>query len=320
MEKQLHTWNFMLQNLLNRIPVMLLYVLESKGSSPGRQGFFMAVNASGNMQGSVGGGIMEFKFVEMAKEKLADDKPVLSVRKQVHDKTAAKNRSGMICSGEQTVFLYRLPHDAVATVQHIITCLQQHTNGSLQLSPGGLLFSDLEAENDYAFDYRSEGDWLYKEKLGYKNRLHIIGAGHCAHALSRIMSLTDFYICLYDDRAGLNTFTGNAYAHEKKLLNDYTELKELIQSGNHFVIVMTIGYRTDDLVIRTLIDKKFTYFGVLGSKAKLEKMFADYRKEGFSEAALENMHAPAGVPVNSRTPEEIAISIAAQIIAVKNKT
>ena len=49
---------------------MLLYVLESKGSSPGRQGFFMAVNSNGEMEGSIGGGIMEHKFVEMAKEKL----------------------------------------------------------------------------------------------------------------------------------------------------------------------------------------------------------------------------------------------------------
>jgi xanthine dehydrogenase accessory factor len=134
------------------------------------------------------------------------------------------------------------------------------------------------------------------------------------------MRMLDFYIYLYDTRAGLNTFEENESAHEKKLLTDYSELKELIPSGNEYVVVMTIGYRTDDGVIRTLMDKRSTYTGVLGSRKKLEKMFADYRKEGLDEEKLSSIHAPIGIPVNSRTPEEIAISIAAQIIAVKNKS
>src|SRR5688572_32457844 len=106
--QQANTWQFIFDNIENGIPVMLLYVLESHGSSPGRQGFFMAVNANKEMEGSIGGGIMEHKFVEMAKEKLqaASDKP--QVKKQIHDKAAAKDQSGMICSGEQTIFIYRV--------------------------------------------------------------------------------------------------------------------------------------------------------------------------------------------------------------------
>ena len=67
MKKQLAIWNLISKSLKEKIPVMLLYVVESHGSSPGRQGFFMAVTAEGTMEGSVGGGIMEHKFVEMAK-------------------------------------------------------------------------------------------------------------------------------------------------------------------------------------------------------------------------------------------------------------
>src|SRR5687767_15873608 len=118
MNFSLKTWKLIQKNLDEHIPVMLLYVLESSGSSPGRQGFFMAVNANGEMEGSIGGGIMEHKFVEMAKDKLGVG--VLSresgvgssepaeplIRKQIHDKSAAKDQSGMICSGEQTIFLY----------------------------------------------------------------------------------------------------------------------------------------------------------------------------------------------------------------------
>lgn len=70
MHKQLPTWQLIQYSLQQKIEVMLLYVLESKGSSPGRQGFMMTVNANGEISGSLGGGIMEHKFVELAKSKL----------------------------------------------------------------------------------------------------------------------------------------------------------------------------------------------------------------------------------------------------------
>ena len=84
----LKTWNLIWQSLERTVPVMLLYVLESKGSSPGRRGFFMAVNAKGEMEGSIGGGIMEHKFVELAKERLrtreiTNEKAFGNIRKQV---------------------------------------------------------------------------------------------------------------------------------------------------------------------------------------------------------------------------------------------
>src|ERR1051325_9012711 len=109
MNNQLSVWRLIVDSLQKNIPVMLLYVLESKGSSPGRQGFFMAVNAKEEMEGSIGGGIMEHKFVEMANDQLRAANNELhagSIKKQFHDKTAAKNQSGMICSGEQTILLY----------------------------------------------------------------------------------------------------------------------------------------------------------------------------------------------------------------------
>jgi xanthine dehydrogenase accessory factor len=81
---------------------------------------------------------------------------------------------------------------------------------------------------------------------------------------------------------------------------------------------MTFGYRTDDIALRALINKKFRYLGVLGSKAKIAKMFSDYKAEGWSEERLSQIHAPIGINIKSQTPEEIAVSIAAEIIKVKN--
>jgi xanthine dehydrogenase accessory factor len=134
-----------------------------------------------------------------------------------------------------------------------------------------------------------------------------------------MMQDMEFYIHLYDDRSDVTTFLENNYVHEKKILADYGELAEIIAGGNNqYVVVMTEGYRTDDIALRTLWIKQFRYFGLLGSKSKIEKMFNDYRKEGIPASLLQPIHAPVGIAIHSETPEEIAISIAAEIIQVKN--
>ena len=301
---------------------MLLYVLESKGSSPGRQGFFMAVNIKGQMEGSIGGGIMEHKFIEMAKEKLqvANASSGGEIRKQVHDKAAAKNQSGMICSGEQTNFLYRVQSSDLYSIEKLIECLIANKHGKVQLSPAGFSFSDsFSGEKNFQFKFHSETDWSFQEKIGYKNSLFIIGGGHCALALSKIMSMMDFYIQVYETREHLHTMMQNDFVHKKHFIGDYTKLEELISSGtDHFVIVMTVGYRTDEKAVKALLSKDFRYFGLLGSIKKINKLLTNLKREGYSEARLDKIFAPVGLPINSQTPEEIAISIAAQIIRIKN--
>jgi xanthine dehydrogenase accessory factor len=133
------------------------------------------------------------------------------------------------------------------------------------------------------------------------------------------MSMMDFYIHLYDDRHPLNTFLDNNYVHEKTVLNKYSQLKHIIPSGDHnYVVVMTFGYRSDDVVIRNLLKKQFKYFGVLGSSKKIDKMFKEYDAEGLDLNKIRRIYAPVGLPIKSQTPEEIAVSIAAEIITVKN--
>ncbi|HEV8283993.1 MAG TPA: XdhC family protein [Chitinophagaceae bacterium] len=323
MNNQLKIWILIAKSLQQNIPVMLLYVLESSGSSPGRQGFFMAVNANGEMEGSIGGGIMEHKFVEMAKEKLKDSshkEQGPTVRKQIHDKSVAKDQSGMICSGEQTIWLYEVQNKDQLPIQNLISSLEKKKNGTLKLSPSGIEFSGSIPGKNFYFSLRSEQDWEYIEKTGFKNQLFIIGGGHCALSFSKLMSAMDFYIRVYDERKNLKTMLENESAHEKHVVNDYSELSDLIPAGNnHYVVIMTFGYRADDIALRTLLNKEFKYLGLLGSKSKIEKMLEDYRKEGIEEKLLQRIHTPVGLPIKSQTPEEIAVSIAAEIIKVKNQ-
>lgn len=321
MQKQLATWRLINNSLQQHIPVILLYVLQSDGSSPGRAGFLMAVNAAGEMEGSIGGGIMEHKFVEMTKEQLQQHAAVTAVRKQIHNKHAAKDQSGMICSGEQTILLYPVREEDVPAIHQIIRCLEQHQLGVLQLTPAGLRFEETEMPGPaHELFISSPADWTYRGEVGYRQHLHIVGAGHCSLALSELMSKLDFYVHVYDDRPGLHTLLQNSFAHEQCTVSDYSVLAEKIPSGNrHYVVVMTFGYRTDDIAIRALLNRSFRYFGILGSKNKIAKMFEGYLEEGIPKELLTPLHAPVGISINSQTPEEIAISIAAEIIRVKNR-
>lgn len=312
-------WHFILKHINRSQPVILLCVLESHGSSPGRQGYKMAVTSE-DIYGSIGGGIMEYKFVEMAKEKLLSNSNDPLIRKQIHNKSAKMNQSGMICSGEQTIALFHLSIEHSNAIEKIINCLENNLYGLLKISSKEFSFLENENEPVYYFQMKSEDDWQFEETMGHKNHLYIIGGGHCALALSRIMSQMDFYIHLYDDRSDLNTFIQNTYVNEKKVISDYSLLKDLIPSGTHiYTVIMTFGYRTDDIALRSLIDKDFKYLGVLGSQSKMEKMFEEWRKDNLSELKLNKLFAPIGVPIDSQTPEEIAVSIAAEIISVKNK-
>ena len=320
MSKELIVWQFVEKQLKSNEKIALLVVVESKGSSPGRQGFKMAVTTEGSLCGSIGGGIMEIKLVELAKNRLQSTIETPFLKKQIHNKAASNDQSGMICSGEQTILFLTLTKQDLAAVKRIVFCLKNNIAIVLKLTPQ--YFSVFEHQKlNVAFNFVliDEMNFVFTENLGFKNELFIIGGGHCALALSELMSKMDFRIHLFDDRSDLNTLEKNKYVHQKHLV-DYSEIGAYIPSGNNvYVVVMTVGYRTDTLVLRQILDKKVHYLGVLGSAAKMRTLLDELRKEGFDETILRGVHTPIGLSINSQTPEEIAVSIAAEIVKVKNE-
>ncbi len=320
MRKQAEIWKFVLNCLLEQVPVMLLYVVDSKGSSPGRRGFLMGVKMNGQVEGSIGGGMMEHKFIELAKSRLLDGVAECSLHPQVHNKEANANQSGMICSGEQTNVLVPVTLNDKPAIEKIIDTITNQGNGYLQISPKGLLYREqLEEELD-GLIVNALTDWKYIEKFETPKQLIIVGGGHCALALSRLMRTLNFHITLYEERQNLHTLIKNEFTDKKVIVDDYAVLEQEIAGGsNCFLIIMTVGYRTDDIAIRSLRKKTFRYFGVLGSKRKIEKMMADYRADGWDEKWLAFLSAPAGLQIESQTPEEIAISIAAEIIKINKQ-
>ena len=318
MNTELEIWQFVGERLKLNQSVMLLVVAESSGSSPGRQGYKMAV-AEDEIIGSIGGGLMEVNLVESARRLLRNEEKNNFIKQQVHRKKSP-DTSGMICSGGQAIIFFKLSQNNLPTIRKVIRALKKHLPAVLQIS--NLKFQiadDLSNNFDFQFEQTDASAFLFQEKLGFKNRLFIIGGGHCALALSDLMSKMDFYITLFDDRPNLNTLEKNKFVHAKQIVESYVQIDEFIPSGaNHYVVVMTLGYKTDEIVIRRLLDKKFKYFGVLGSRAKMATLLKELKKEDFPEEKLSQIHTPIGLPINSRTPEEIAVSIAAEIIAVKN--
>jgi xanthine dehydrogenase accessory factor len=322
MHKDLQLWPFVAAYLKQKIPVMLLVVAESSGSSPGRRGFKMAIAADGVLCGSIGGGVMEVKLVELAKTRLAQNIIEATIKKQIHRKSAPQHQSGMICSGEQTVLFFRLDFQHLKTVRQVVQALKQHRQATLTLAqreqgPQFYVATTDEQAPFYCFESAGPSHFIYKEKLGYRKRLYIVGGGHCALALSELLSKLDFYLCLLDDRADLNTLQRNKFVHEKHVLTSYDGIANFISSGpDVYVVIMTLGYRSDAQVLRQLLGKELHYLGMLGSAAKWATLLQELTREGYAPEALARVRAPIGLPIHSQTPEEIAVSIAAELILI----
>ena len=325
MNKELEIWQFAVERLQRDESVMLLVVAESSGSSPGRRGFKMVV-AHDELGGSVGGGVMEVALVSQAQLRITNYELRIKTEivEQIHKKNSP-NSSGMICSGRQAVILFHLDREYLMDIQKIVSVIENNQTCRLQIT--NLKFEILgkppeggTQNDDFKFEKLGENGFVYEENLGFKNKLYIIGGGHCALALSEIMAKMDFHISLFDDRSDLNTLAKNEFVHEKIVIDSYENIGEFINSGNNeYVVVMTLGYKFDEIVIRQLFNKNFRYFGVLGSKAKMKTLLKSLEKEGFDKEKIKEIRTPIGLKINSRTPEEIAVSIAAEIIAVKNR-
>jgi len=323
--KERDLWRFVAANLKRGDPVVLLVVAESSGSSPGRAGYKMAVARNGELCGSIGGGVMEVNLVEQAKSDLSElDARAATAREtklneQVHQRNA-QNASGMICSGRQSVISRILTAADTDIVEHILRSNESKATVALSITDQNMFAGPPSSDAErIAFHKSSQTDFAYTEQLRKTNDLVIIGGGHCSLALSELMSGMDFHITVFDDRPGLNTISKNEFADEINIIEKYEYIHEQIRlTSQTYVVVMTLGYRSDETVIRSLLDKDFKYFGVLGSRAKMKTLLAALAEDGFPADKLASIHTPIGLPINSQTPEEIAVSIAAEIIQVKN--
>ena len=301
--------------------LVLLYVLHSTGSSPGRQGFKMAVSSSGTLLGSIGGGIMEYKLVEWCRTSLIGKPFQPFIRRQIHQGDISQDRSGMICSGEQTIAFYSLGKAQRSLVVSIVGAEQSGQYGLIQFTETGLLFTPGEHRpTRYQGSVNNQGGWLLEEDIGWYPTLHIMGGGHVSLALSHLAHQLAFRVKVYDDRDGLNTMTSNTFA-ECIQIPSFESISGLFSHPEQsYVVLMSFGYRTDKLILQQILHQSFYYLGMMGSQAKVKQLLEELQAEGFTPKQLSRLYAPIGLPIASQTPAEIAVSIMAQIIQIKNQS
>lgn len=312
--RDLPAWTLATDALRAGRPAALLCVVRSAGSSPGRQGFKMVVTA-GAIAGSIGGGIMEHKWVELARQRLREGDRTPLLRPQIHRREAPADRSGMMCAGEQQVLLWPLQPGDLGVVAAIELALQSLRGGAWQVSAATGLRLAAKAPGTF-YDYQPGPAWHYREQLGFRDQLTIVGGGHVSLALSQLAANLEFEITVLDDRPDLPTLSANHFAHHRQQVA--YETLALPPGPHHYVVVMTVGYRTDAVALRRLLGYHYRYLGVMGSATKVAELRRVLREEGFAAADLARLRGPIGVPINSRLPEEIAVSVAAELIRVRN--
>jgi len=315
----MNVWSFIREELSEDKNVMLVIVVDRNGSSPGIVGFKMAVSESGEMTGSIGGGVMEYNMVELAKKEAKNGTQNSFIKKQIHKTDAGKDKSGLICSGEQTHLFIPIGKSKFDIINNIVIKLDIGDNGALTINQKGLSFNENNTfENPINFQFNDENNWEYKEQIGLKPTLYIFGAGHVSLPLSQIFRVLDFKVVVLDDRKNLSTFENNNFAHQKHII-DYKIIGDFVEEGkNSFAVIMTVSHKSDAAVLKQLVRKDLKYLGMIGSKNKVKNIYESLMNDGISEAELAKVDSPIGLSINSKTTAEIAISIAAKVIEVKN--
>lgn len=301
-------WVHALESLRAGYRTVLVKVVDHSGSVPGVTGT-MAVVSDLGIAGTIGGGAAEKQLLERAREH-REGAVIVRFRH-------TPGEGGTLCSGLQIFAIVPLTRNHEKEVQKLVETLAGHGRGSMELGPEKLVFEAGVAASTRFVE--ENGSWSFTEPLGLLDTLTIIGGGHVSLAFARVMATLPFRIVLLDNRDHLPTMEANIFAHERRVV-DYDQVAEHVPAGDRsWVVIMTYGHLHDRKVLGRLLGRDYAYLGVLGSRAKIHAMFDHMRKEGVSPESLEPVHAPVGLPIRSHTPEEIAISIAGEIISVRNR-
>ncbi len=317
--KETNLWTFIKNHITKDGTVILMAVVDSEYSSPGRAGFKMAVSKNKDMIGSIGGGRMEHNLVEDAVKNLNTGQNVLWLKKLYHQGDSHEDSSGMICSGAQTIFTITLRSENLRTIENILNSIKSNNKIAVKLDPNGLALVKQDLlQKKIVFHFENEQKWFYQENISQQDTIYIIGGGHVGLALSKVMSFLGFYIVLLDNRPSLQTMELNNFADEKKIIS-YDDIESYLEEGDHsYIAIVSHTHETDKFTLQKVMNKNFKYIGMMGSKSKVKNVMNELKQLGFSEEKLKRIHSPIGIEINSETPEEIAISIAAEIIKIRN--
>lgn len=158
---------------------------------------------------------------------------------------------------------------------------------------------------------------VFIEPILTQPALYIFGGGHIALALTRMGKLCGFKIAVIDDRAEFASAERFPEA-DVILAEDFTKsFSELKIDKTSYIVIVTHGHRHDEVVLEWALTTPARYVGMIGSKTKNEVIYSHLRAKGIAQKQLDRVHAPIGLEIEAQTPEEIAVSILAELIKVR---
>lgn len=303
---------------------VLVSIISHAGSAPRGTGSQMLVGISGRIIGTIGGGPVEQLSEDLAKSLIRQKSSC------VHDYALHSNpqeETHSICGGDIRVHFQfiawdsRIWHDLAAQA---LACIAENQNGWLALRLDGetpallssspaLLCGDMPALPP-VLRGATLTDAYFFLPLPIGERVIIFGAGHCSLSLTPILASVGFRVTVFDDRPEYAQAAAFPQA-EKVLCGDFSQIDRTITvQPEDYVVVMTNGHAHDFIVQKQLLTQPLAYIGVIGSRSKINAVHAGLRECGISEEALRSIHTPIGMHIKAVTPNEIAVSIAGEMI------
>ena len=317
-------WKKVLSLLNKGQNVFIAMVVDHTIHSPGTTGAKLLVTENKEMMGTIGGGIMEFTLVNRAYNILNNGNFTPEIQSLDHKKTGTNEQSGMICAGKQTNLYYVCePEKDGEIVDKIVQNLIEGQSAIVSISPEGMSLHKQEFKNhdsQYSFT-QSDNHWCYKEQLKNYNRIAILGGGHCSLALSRVMKNIGYDVFVFETHGNISKLGENNFADTTNILDDFKDAaSQLSLPENTHVVVMTTDVPNDVRGLLGLLDFPFPFIGVMGSVNKISEIKKRLHAENISDQQLSRIVAPVGLAMVSNTPEEIAISVAAQLLQLRNES
>ena len=160
---------------------------------------------------------------------------------------------------------------------------------------------------------------VFIDILQPKEEVLIFGAGHIAVCVSKLAKTVGFRVTIIDDRKEFAN--QDRFPEADEIIAEDTEkaLTHLNITPSTYIIVLTRGHLKDEEVLGSVIKSSAAYIGMIGSQKKNATVFQRLIKKGISQEELDKVHTPIGIDINAQTPEEIAVSIMAEIIQVRRK-
>jgi len=292
--------------------VLLITVVETFGSSPAPAGSIMVCNVDNEFAGSVSGGCIE--------QDLLPKLQALDFRNTAHYyfdygiDAGQAHSTGLTCGGNLRLLVERL--EVSAQITPLLTAIQQRipVQRRLCLNTGEV---SLHSSDGTGLALFATGDSISR-LYGPRWRLLLIGANHLAYCLAEIAHGLDFEVIITDPRPVL-TPPPNALPVTLLQSDPEDAVRLHVTDARCAVIALSHNSNLDDAALADALQSPAFYVGALGSKNSARKRAQRLLALGVEQPKIDLMHAPVGLAIGSHRPNEIAIAIAAELIAQRNR-